>query len=270
MKRENNLITDKINLSSETHLSQTYKMKAINHIKVLSFFIVALFVFQSCDGVSSNNVIRGDGNIMEESFDVSAFNSIDLKGMFNVILTKSDVEKVIFEADSNIHECITVEVKGNTLMVYTDRKSIYKPNKMDLYIYYVDIADITSGGASKITSTNSMIADKLELDLSGATSMELELEVNELITNASGASDLVFYGNANTHEIILSGAGSLKAESFYTKTTTINLSGAGSAYLHADENLDASISGVGSVHYAGNPVNTKFSKSGLGSIKSIN
>lgn len=243
-------------------------MKAIYKINLL--LIILALTFQSCNGVSSNDIVKGDGNVTVMTHDVDGFNSIDLRGMFNVVLSASETEKVVFEADSNLHSHMTIEVKDNTLMVYTDRKSIYKPTKMNLHIYYVEIEEIVSGGASKIKSTDCIVADKLKFDLSGATDLNLELNVSELVTNASGASNLVFSGNAVSHDIDLSGAGSLKAENFSTVNTSINLSGAGSAHVFAAEALNANISGVGSVYYSGNPINKNFSKSGLGKIKSMN
>jgi hypothetical protein len=242
------------------------KIKGIN---VAFLLILSLFMMQGCNLACSHNAVEGDGEVMSITHNVSGFNAIDLRGMFNVVLTPGDKEELLIETDGNLHELISVEVEENTLVVKTRRDRFIKPTKMNIHIYYIELNEISSGGASTISATACVEAQKLLIDLSGATNIELQLNVNELTTNASGASNILFTGNANVHEVSLSGAGKIKADKLLTNSTTINLSGAGSAYVFANDFLDAKISGVGSVYYAGDPDKKSIEKSGLGSVKKI-
>ncbi|MBS4012265.1 MAG: DUF2807 domain-containing protein [Bacteroidetes bacterium] len=247
-------------------------MKTIAKIKLMSFAVVliaTLFALQGCNLACSRNAVKGDGNVLTVNYDVYDFKSIDIRGMFNVILAQGEKEQVVLETDGNLHELISVDVKDNKLIIKTTKEKFINPTKMNLYIYFKEINVISSGGACTISATSCIDAQYLSIDLSGATEINLELKINELTTNASGASNINFSGNANTHNIALSGAGKIKADNLFTNSTNIRLSGAGSAYVHADEYLDAKISGVGSVYYAGDPDKKNIEKSGLGSVSKI-
>jgi hypothetical protein len=251
---------------NKTNMKTFSKTKRINLALLL---IMSLLMFQGCNLACSHNAIEGDGEVLGVTHNVSGFNAIDLRGMYNVVLTPGDKEELFIETDGNLHELISVEVEGNTLVVKTRRDRFIKPTKMNIHVYFIELNEITSGGASTISATASIEAQKFLIDLSGATNLELQLNVNELTTNASGASNILFTGNANVHAVSLSGAGKIKADELLTNSTTIKLSGAGSAYVFANDYLDAKISGVGSVYYAGDPDKKSIEKSGLGSVKKI-
>ncbi len=247
-------------------------MKTNAKIKLISFsvlIIASLLVFQGCNLACSRNAVKGDGNVLTVNYDVSDFNSIDIRGMFNVILTPGEKELVVLETDGNLHELISVDVNDNKLIIKTAKEKFINPTKMNLYIHFKEVYEICSGGASTISATSFIESQKLQIDLSGATEINLDLRINELTTNASGASNIHFSGIANNHNIILSGAGKIKADNLITNSTSIRLSGAGSAYIHADEYLDAKISGIGNVFYAGDPDKKNIEKSGLGSVSKI-
>jgi hypothetical protein len=72
-------------------------------------------------------------------------------------------------------------------------------------------------------------------------------------------------GSADVLDLTLSGVGSFKGEEFKTKQATVRNSGVGSAVVNVSDQLDADLSGVGSVEYIGSP-HVRKSGRGLGSI----
>ena len=64
----------------------------------------------------------------------------------------------------------------------------------------------------------------------------------------------------------MSGAGDLEAYDLVSKYCKITLSGIGSAEIFVEEELEASISGVGGISYRGNPNKVRDDISGLGRI----
>jgi hypothetical protein len=63
----------------------------------------------------------------------------------------------------------------------------------------------------------------------------------------------------------ISGFGDFKAKDLKSKTATVNISGAGSATVWAEDDLAATVSGAGSVNYYGSPNVTK-NINGVGSV----
>ena len=64
----------------------------------------------------------------------------------------------------------------------------------------------------------------------------------------------------------MSGAGNVSAGDLKAKDVDVTMSGAGNANVYASNKLDATISGAGSVTYAGDPPTVNKNVSGIGSI----
>lgn len=230
--------------------------------KRIIFLIVLSFLINSCV-----NSIDGNGNVVNETRDVDSFNKINLSGGYEVILNQGDEESLEIEIDENLLEYIESEVKNNTLYI-SSTASFGRTETLKLYITVVNLKDLDVSGAIELTNKGTFKGEKLEIDVSGAADINLDLEVEELSMDMSGASETTLKGSADDFEIELSGAGELDAEKFKTQHTSVDISGAGEATVFAKETLDVEVSGAGSIKYKGNP---KISKdiSGAGSIKEL-
>ena len=235
-------------------------------IKALSLMVL-LTTFASCT-YSEGKVTRGDGNVVTTTFDLEDFDEIDLQGGFNVMLVRGSEPKAVIETDENLMELLDVEVRGKTLYIGSTREVVLKPTRMNLTITYPALMGITVGGACKIESEDVIESDDLAFNISGAAEIDLAIVADILRTELAGAGSITFEGKVREHYIDLAGASSLEAKDLVTEVTGIDLSGAGSATIHATQKLTASLSGVGSIKYYGNPADTQIDKSGLGSIRS--
>lgn len=232
-------------------------------------FPLILFFLNSCT-YSGANVEKGDGNVVSNSHQVGFFNSIELYGAYQVTLTQGEQASVVVETDNNLQELVTVSVDNETLHVSSQRDKALRPTRMDLLIVYPALEKLAVSGASKISATGPLVMERLHLDMSGATDLQFDLHVQTLITQVAGAGNIHFGGTALEHRIDLSGASNLSAEDLITESTTITLSGAGSANIHASQAMTAKLSGIGRITYHGHPPTTNIQKSGLGSIRPAN
>jgi len=231
-------------------------------IKRIFLGIVIAITLNSCI-----NTIDGNGDIKNETRAVSPFNKIDISGGFEILLNQGNKEKLEIEADENLIEFIETKVKGNTLYIST-KKPIGNAESLRIYITVVNVYDIDASGAIELTNKGIYQTENLEIDVSGAADIDLDLEVENLIMDMSGASETTLSGSANNFEIEISGAGDLQAKKLKTRNTTIDISGAGSAVVFAKKTLKVEVSGAGSVKYKGNP---KVEKdiSGAGSVTEL-
>ncbi len=229
--------------------------------------ISGLFLF-SCT-IGGSHVIRGDGNVVSTVHSVDHFKNIDIAGVFDVILEHGAEPMVTLKTDENLQELIFIEIRDNALHVGPTEDAIYNHTQMELHVIYPSLEQIHVGGACKLRANNPIYSDKLSFRVSGAADIELEVSVDDLQTRVSGAGNLNFSGTTIKHYIALSGASNLRAENLKSKDTRISMSGAGSAHVHASDRLQASLSGIGSIRYYGNPGEVKIDKSGLGSVKAV-
>jgi Putative auto-transporter adhesin, head GIN domain len=231
-------------------------------IKRIFLGLVIAFALNSCI-----NTIDGNGEVTKEQRTVSSFNKIDISGGYEVLINQGSEERLELEVDENLLELIETETKNNTLYI-SSKKSIGNATSLKLYITVVDVNDIDVSGAIELKNKGTYQTENLEIEVSGAGDIDLDVDVENLTMDMSGASETTLSGTANNFEIEISGAGELQAKKLKTRNTTIAISGAGSAVVFAKKTLKVEVSGAGSVKYKGSP---KVEKdiSGAGSVEEL-
>ncbi|KAF0140114.1 MAG: hypothetical protein FD122_2749 [Stygiobacter sp.] len=189
--------------------------------------------------------IRGNGRMKEQNRNVVEFTRIDAGGAFSINVYVGKAPSLRISAEENLLQYIKTSVKGGTL--YIDTKKNLNPKK-EITI------DITTPSLSA-------------LEASGANNVDVVgINEKEFTVNLSGAGSVDLKGIAEKVRAELSGAGNIDAKELKAKECYICVSGAASADVFAKEYLDASVSGVGSIDYYGNPEKTRTNVSGVGSI----
>ncbi|MEM8893133.1 MAG: head GIN domain-containing protein [Bacteroidota bacterium] len=228
-------------------------------MKILSTFLIA-FLLMSAQVMAQDSEVRK----------LNDFNELVVEGAGNIYLTagnKTEVEIRLKNDNYDLSDIIT-EVRGDRLRIdYKEGGWLKSAPKIDLWITYKELSKISVNGASKISTENVIKADRLVLKCGGAESANLELDVNELTASMSGAGSFNLSGRADLQELDVSGAGSINAEDLIGKDVTAEVSGVGSLYVHAEERIDATVSGVGKIRFKGDPDVQKLNNDGIGSIK---
>jgi hypothetical protein len=108
-------------------------------------------------------------------------------------------------------------------------------------------ADVSGSGRVKI---NGAIAGEAEFDISGSGKVEAS-------------------GSAETVKTDITGSGKVLAASLVTNRCDVEISGSGDIEIHVQKELNAKISGSGTVLYKGNPPRVNSDASGSGSVKKM-
>jgi hypothetical protein len=201
---------------------------------------------------------------------VSSFTSVEMSGPFDVYLKKGSKADVSIESQNIDPEDIITEIRGNTLYIgMKDKQYNSRDNKKSkVYITYTQLRSLSSSGAGNIRTETPLEGDAFTLDMSGAGNVRIDVNVNRLKVSMSGAGSIDIQGTATTQHVDMSGAGSYNGYDLISETAVVDMSGVGSAKVHASKRLEANASGVGSVRYKGNPKEVKKSSNGfLGSVK---
>jgi len=189
--------------------------------------------------------VKGNGEISEESRNIEKFDELNLSGAFDVFYETGNQTTLRLEGDSNLLKYVKTENDGNTLSIYT-KKNIKSSKKIVIYITNPSISEANVSGANNLTIK--------------------DLKNDNFFINLSGAGNLTLNGSVNFLKANLSGAGTLDSKELISKEVEIEISGTASADVFVSEKLDASVSGVGSVNYYGNPKDINHKVSGIGSI----
>lgn len=212
--------------------------------------------------------VRGSGKIVEESRDVSAFDSISIDYPATVTITQGNAESFKVKADDDFLPGLRTEVKSGELRIYYKKdgdKRINPTQTVKIDITVKDLKSVQFSSAGELVM-DGIDADNLDIALSGAGNIELnDVTIKTLNVNLSGAGSMTASGTADDLDLNISGFGDFTGKNLESKTATINISGAGSAAIRVEDQLDATISGAGSVNYYGSPSVSK-QINGVGSV----
>jgi hypothetical protein len=186
----------------------------------------------------------GSGKVITEHRQVGLFDRVEVSGAIEVSVTIDDEPTVAVETDDNLQKHILVEVRDRKLIV--KQKDDLDPSKLIVRITTPTLTGFESSGAieAKITGIDTK---RFELEISGATEVELEGEVEVFVIDASGAAEV-------------------QAEKLIAERVEVEGSGASEFTVHAEETLIADLSGAGDLQYAGDPDEVKTELSGAASV----
>jgi len=189
--------------------------------------------------------IRGNGHIKTDQRTISSFANIDASGAFQ-IEWKSGAPALSITTDENLLPYIDNQISGETLHLHT-REQIWPTHGIKVVISSSTRTGAKISGAVKLTA-NQLSGPRFALESTGAAEVKLDGNIDELLANMTGASEL--------H------AGGLQ-----TKTTEISTTGAADAEIAVSETLKVAITGAGKVSYSGSPKTIEKHISGAGSIR---
>jgi hypothetical protein len=210
--------------------------------------------------------VKGDGNVVKEDRAIKSFTSLEVSGAFKVFLYQGKSESLTVEADQNLMQYIKTVVKGDRLEIYTDEE-ISRPTKLNIYLTFEQLEMIDISGAVSVKGDERMTFGELNIDGSGASDLELIMDVDALEADFSGASEIELSGQARWVKIDLSGASEIDAYDFIIESCELDVSGAAEVKIHVTGNLDVDVSGAASVNYKGSP-KVQSDVSGAGSLRS--
>lgn len=230
--------------------------------------IIAILLLAVALFLSSCACDDGSGNVIQEKKTLPPFKSIDLRWMGDVYLTQGDKQGLLVEAEDNIMDLLEIYVSGDELII-DKRVGCFRPTEpIKYYISVKDIKDITISGSGNVIGQSRIVADSLDIIITGSGDIDMELIAESLKTIVEGSGDVRLSGGAGLHEYLLEGSGNLEAFDFRTDSTSVNIEGSGNSEVFANENLDIIISGSGDVSYKGDAVVSQ-SVTGSGSVAKI-
>ena len=229
-------------------------------------FLLLPVLFTSC--FFGGERVRGNGNMKTEQRNISAFDEVEVHGALHVFLTQGPVQPVRIEGDENLLQYIEVVQQGGTLEIRTRSNININPSKeMKVFLTAPEYKRLEVTGACNITGQNRLAASDLKINMSGASEINLEVDVPELTIDLSGASKVALKGETKTFKLSSSGAAKAMCFGLLAEETVIDISGAGEAEVYASRKLDVEVSGAGNVRYKGEVKNINQQVSGAGSVQ---
>jgi len=237
---------------------------------IINSSILLLAFLTSTNYTYAQKKWKGDGNVVKEERTISAFEQLELNGVFNVYLSQGEKEKVFVETDQNL-QVLVETVYENGKLIIKSKKGVnkIKSTKMNVYVTIADISYLEIGGVGNTSCDNKLSLDNLTLEVSGVGNTNLELDCKQLKAELSPVGNIELMGEAETASIENSGVGNLNAYDFQIQNLDLENSGIGNAKVYAAKELSVENSGMGNLFYKGNAVLKDFETSGMGKVKRV-
>ena len=192
--------------------------------------------------------LRGSGDVITETRQVSNFTRIELDGSGDVEIVFADKESITIEAEDNIMPLIETKVSNGVLNIgFKSNTSVttFKPIRFTIEMKSLEGVRIDGSG---------------DVHIPESAFDALDLEIN-------GSGDIQANGTAEILDVRLDGSGNINCADLTARSAVVNVNGSGSAKIDVTDSLNIDISGSGSVRYSGDPATLHTNVSGSGSIK---
>ena len=210
---------------------------------------LALLAATGCiDGI---NRIDGSGVALTTSYQVDGFDEIEIGGAFSAEVTVRDGEPgVEITVDDNLEDRVEVEVRGDRLHIGFDAGNYDFDVVPTAVITVASLEALGVSGASRAT-VDGLQASAFDLEASGASQAEVDGSVTaDLRLEGSGASTITFRGSAAELILDLSGASSGDLEGLVADSADVDLSGASDAVLGDIPTVAGDLSGASNLTVA--------------------
>jgi hypothetical protein len=181
-------------------------------------------------------------------------------------------------------------------------------DKVNVYITVATIEGLDVSGSGELLAQTKITGSNINLDVSGSGSLTAEIEAGDVDTDVSGSGEIDLKGkfknvkadvsgsgrvsvngtisdradfeisgsgkveasgSAERMTVEISGSGKVMGANLVTNTCKIDIAGSGDVEITVNKDLDAEISGSGTVRYKGNPSRVNSDASGSGSVRKM-
>jgi hypothetical protein len=233
-------------------------------------FILGIFALLLFGCIGPLNCTTGSGDVISQDRTIDSFDSIELATDASLTYTQGNAGQLHIVAEDNLIGMIETKVENGVLKIYTKPGDCLRSTlPIRISVSSENIKKLSVLGSGKITSTNTIQSDFLELNVLGSGEIDLGAQSNSINVDVPGSGGVRIGGNTTSLDASILGSGYLKAYDLTADTAKVKITGSGSAEIFANNELDARLLGSGNVYYKGNATVTK-TVLGSGDVKDMN
>jgi hypothetical protein len=217
-------------------------------------------------------LIRGSGPIVEKEYSFQDFDRVEVSNAIEFEITPG-AYSINATGYENLIERLEVELSGQTLVIRLKPGSYFR-NNVKAVIALPALSKLVVSGACRGTAKGFTTPFDCDLEVSGASRVEVDMEVDRATVDVSGASRLTgellaarnarlivsgasrceLTGATYDMDLNVSGASRASLSEFQTKDADVDISGASRATINLIGTLNVDLSGASSVEYTGDAV----------------
>lgn len=210
--------------------------------------------------------VKGEGEVVKRTVTVAAFHGIEVEGAIDVVLTPAPTQAVEIEAQPNLIDLVTFDVKNGTWTITTSKDySTSKPFIVHISAPRIDRVGID--GSGNVRSNGSFSVDDMVLAIGGSGDIDMACEAKRVKAAIAGSGNIKVSGTCTSLVVAISGSGDVLAADLRSSDVEASIAGSGDASVNASASLDASIAGSGDVIFGGRPPKVNERVAGSGDVR---
>lgn len=202
---------------------------------------------------------------------VSDFSKLDMGSAFKINVEQGSSYRVTVTGREDDLDDLDYGVSRGKLHIgYKNNSWTKNRQSVEVEITMPNLDGVDFSGACNAKVQGFRGGRGMDIDVSGASRVEMNFSADKVFVDLSGASRLTLMGRGEMLEGEMSGASSFDGQDFPVKEANIDASGASKASVVASSALQADASGASSIRYSGSVSQVRSSSSGAGSVRREN
>jgi hypothetical protein len=239
-----------------------------NHLRIILSLLVISF---------SSQAFAFAPDQITKKIRVGNFHSLEIGSAFEIHVFKGNVNAISATGNEKGLEDLEVRLEGSTLVVSLD-ESYWKnwknwkggSNKIVLNITMPQLRKAEFTGATKVFLEGFTDEEEMSLYCSGASKLSAnKLVADKLIVELSGATKVEMAGQVLKLSLGLSGASHVILSDMIVRDADVEASGASHVELNVQKSLRVEASGASKITYRGNPLNISRDLSGASTVRKV-
>ncbi|MDY8137423.1 head GIN domain-containing protein [Aquimarina sp. 2201CG5-10] len=213
------------------------------------------------------NGVKGQGEVIRKEKTINQdFSAVKASRGLDVILIDSDDNKVIIEANENLHDVIEVYVKGDVLYVTSD-ENIYMADEKSVYVSYDKLDKISSTSGASITSEEAVVQKELAVSATSGSDIKLRVKAENLNSSATSGAMIDLSGKVSNHTSSATSGSNIRADDLLSLVSEAKATSGAHIKIHAKDEFTGKATSGGDVVYYGNPEKVSESDNSGGNVR---
>lgn len=205
---------------------------------------------------------------------VRSFTNLAVSNGIDLIITQGGAEKVEIKGQQDLIRDVVILQEGNQLSVKykegVNLNSLFRDGEIQVYVTVKKLNGLSASGGSDVETRNIINTDKISINSSGGSDLDLHIVCKDISLSSSGGSDVSLKGSAENMILNISGGSDVDAFDFKVNYAKVNTSGGSDANVYVNKGLTANATGGSDITYRGSAALKKTSNSKSADITHVN
>ncbi len=225
------------------------------------------FILMTVSIISCKNGLRGSGNIIKETRQLSEINSLSVSGSIKVEIKNGAIASLTVEADDNIMPYVVTNVSDKNLTIKLKGINNLRNATINIHLVMPAVSTLNTSASAEIRSSDIIKSnEKISFKASSGSLINLNVDAPIIFADASSGADIILSGRTRNITAESSSGSKVNLFALQAENASASVSSGASILIFASVGLNASASSGGNVKYKGGAPSVVKNVSSGGSV----